>query len=293
MQKKFKYLITSGCSFTEGHMLGARGSWATYLSKYLGLELINLAKGGNGNELITQNTINYATENKDIADKSLFVIQLSECLRFLVVYDNFFNKKMGENAFVWHITPHQFLDFRKNNVEINSNGFSDWDLNFQINNYLYENRWQIAPLFSNMTYALWRTHNNIINFVNFCKANNYEYIIFDGINNHIPEKDEDGNYYLLSSANEPKYKIDVFPDNENFNKKNINFGVSEKILEILKSNPRYINNDTMTYQINLNPEYSKGNGGHPNEILSKLYAKKLKKILEDLNILEKKDNLLI
>ena len=37
MEKK-KYLIASGCSFTQGHILGESASWATYMP----YEIINL-----------------------------------------------------------------------------------------------------------------------------------------------------------------------------------------------------------------------------------------------------------
>lgn len=29
-----KYLITSGCSFTEGHVIGPDASWAKYLANH-------------------------------------------------------------------------------------------------------------------------------------------------------------------------------------------------------------------------------------------------------------------
>ena len=47
-----KYLITSGCSFTEGHKVGPNASWAKYLAENNNLELINIAKGGVGNDLL-------------------------------------------------------------------------------------------------------------------------------------------------------------------------------------------------------------------------------------------------
>ena len=36
--RKNKYLISSGCSMTEGHVLGESASWATYLAQELDLE---------------------------------------------------------------------------------------------------------------------------------------------------------------------------------------------------------------------------------------------------------------
>ena len=51
-----KYLITNGCSFTEGHLIGPDASWAKYFANNNNLELINLAKGGNGNDDVVQKT---------------------------------------------------------------------------------------------------------------------------------------------------------------------------------------------------------------------------------------------
>ena len=39
-----KYLIATGCSFTQGHILGESGSWATYFAQNNNLKLINLGK---------------------------------------------------------------------------------------------------------------------------------------------------------------------------------------------------------------------------------------------------------
>jgi hypothetical protein len=63
-----KYLITNGCSFTEGHLLGNDGSWAKFLGEKLDLELINLGKGGSGNDSISWRTMEFCEMNKDIAN---------------------------------------------------------------------------------------------------------------------------------------------------------------------------------------------------------------------------------
>ena len=88
MKLNKKYLIAHGCSFTEGHNLGKDGAWPKFLGEELGLEVINFGKGGRGNEWIVQDTISYSSLNSDIAKNSLFVIQLSECLRHLVHFDS-------------------------------------------------------------------------------------------------------------------------------------------------------------------------------------------------------------
>ena len=75
MKLNKKYLLASGCSYTEGHKLGNESAWPKFLGEELGLEVINLAKGGSGNEWIVQDTISYSTLNLDIA-KGEFVTML-------------------------------------------------------------------------------------------------------------------------------------------------------------------------------------------------------------------------
>ena len=84
MEKK-KYLIASGCSFTQGHGLGKSASWATYMP----YEIINLGKGGRGNRLITQVPISFGMMNPDIAKVSLFIIKYNNVFkRQLLLFKN-------------------------------------------------------------------------------------------------------------------------------------------------------------------------------------------------------------
>lgn len=275
-----KYLISSGCSFTEGHLLGKAGSWATYFAENNNLELINLAKGGTGNEIITQNVINYATLNPEVAKDSLFIIQLSECLRFLICWDDF-REDTDLHSLYWHITPLQFLDPNDGN-KITADGFKNWDKSFELNRWIFDNRFQIAQLYTNITYSLWKTYNNIINFSNFCEANGYPYLIFDGINNHIPIKNNN-NWYLKDSCGNPAYKLKVQDslDDVEFFYKNHYPLINSKIIEVVKSNPFYYNDMTLNDFILQDELYHKNNSAHPNELGSKLWAEKLTKIINE------------
>lgn len=274
-----KYLITSGCSFTEGHLIGPDASWATHLANHYNMDLINLAKGGTGNEIITQNVINYASLNSEIAKDSFFVIQLSECLRFLICWEDF-REDTDLHSLYWHITPLQFLD-PKNAKKITAEGFENWDTTFELNKWIVDNRFQIAQLYTNITHSLWKTYNNIINFTNFCKANNYPYLIFDGLNNHIPIRYEN-NWYLRDSAGHPSFQINVensTNDIEFFYKKHYPT-INSKMIEFLKQNPFYYNDMTLNDFIKNDESYHIQNDGHPNELGSKLWAEKLTKIID-------------
>lgn len=278
-----KYLITSGCSFTEGHLIGKNASWAKYLAENNNLELINIAKGGIGNEVITQNVINYATLNPEIAKNSLFVIQLSECLRFLICWDSFDEKSNG--SLYWHLTPLQFLD-KQGNRKITADGFEGWDNEFPLNAWIYKNRYEISQLYTNITFSLIKTYHSIINFTNFCKANDYKFLIFDGINNHIPVLNESNDqWYLKDSHGNPRYELAVsneVEDDINFFHNTHHPLIHNRLIKSMKENPNYYNGFTLNEFINLNKEYHIGNDNHPNELGSKLWAEHIQPIIEEL-----------
>lgn len=276
-----KYLITSGCSFTEGHLIGPDASWAKYLANHYNMNLINLAKGGTGNEIITQNVINYSTLNPEVAKDSLFVIQLSECLRFLISWDDF-RDDTDIHSLYWHITPLQFLDVN-DRKKITAGGFENWDNSFELNRWIYNSRFQIAQLYTNITYSLWKTYNNIINFTNFCKSNGYPFLIFDGLNNHIPVEMDD-EFYLKNSVGMPEFKIKVqsSDDDVSFFYKNHYPVIHRKMIDEMVSNPFYYNGSTLNDFIRKNEAYHIGNNDHPNVLGSQLWAEKLTKIIDEL-----------
>ena len=104
MEINKKYLITSGCSFTEGHLMTPI-SWAKYTAEGLGLELINIGSGGKSNDTIVPNTIGYSMKYPEIAEQSFFIIQLTECLRYNVDIDLDLNNRSTPMVF----TPNQFM----------------------------------------------------------------------------------------------------------------------------------------------------------------------------------------
>ncbi len=278
MKLNKEYLITNGCSFTGGHKLGVKGSWATHLAQDLDLDLINLGLvGGSGNEIITQNTINYATIKSNIAKDSLFVIQLSECLRYLINWNDW--EEDGTDSILWHITPNEF---------IGKDAFKWWDLTSKLNKHIYDNRYALAPFFSNITFSLIKTYWNIINFVNFCESNNYPYLIFDGINNHIPYS-ENGKWYLSGASENhgETYKIKVSYESDF--KEFVTLRASSSailhinLIDYIKGLKYYYNDITMFKFIfdRDNDDYYKGNDGHPNELGAKMWAKHLVPVLKE------------
>ena len=274
-----KYLIASGCSFTEGHHLGAEGSWATYFAKNNNLELINLGKGGAGNEYILTNTIQYSIINKEISDNAIFGIQLSEVLRTLVCFD--FPDTHGYPKYT-HITPVQF---------IHEHTFNNWDMSIFHNKWIYDNRYKLAPFFMNITHSVSITINAIIGFIDFCEKNNYPYFIFDGINTNIPEKTKDG-WALIGEAEIDNHRVEVMEKSQSANKF-IHNGypvIQKSIIEYLNDIKNYIRDiHYKQYMLNIGESeygdfnfYLKDNEGHPNKEGAELWAKYLQNKVEEI-----------
>ena len=275
MEKK-KYLIASGCSFTQGHGLGKSASWATYMP----YEIINLGKGGRGNRLITQVPISFGMMNPDIAKDSLFIIQLSECLRTLVHYDSEL-KKYGElttQGHYYHITPGIFLGKGGLLTDGNPIGFDSKG----VHKTIYEGRNHLVNFYTNITFTLLKTYWGIINFVNFCENNNYPYLIFDGLNSHIPY--EYNGKWVLPNADTGDTSEELRINVADTDGKEDTAIISEKLIRYIKSIKNYYRDTTLWKFIMCrdNEDYFKGNGGHPNELGAKKWAEHLEKVLENL-----------
>lgn len=265
-----KYLVTNGCSFTQGHILGPQCAWPKFLGEELNLEVINMGKGGSGNDTITWRTLEFCEVENEIAKKSFFVIQLTECLRYHVYYDN-----LTDTPEEWHITP---LCFNKN-IEsyLSTNNATKW---------IYKNRNELFYIYNNITFALYKTFQNIISITSYLEKNNYPYIIFDGINDHKPFKYE-GYYYLRESHNSinQAFKLKIF-NNANFIQNILNrdkgYLINEKIITNI-FNSQYFYKEIpvmLNYFINKGivehndyDYYFRGNSGHPNAEASKIWSK--------------------
>lgn len=64
--KSYDRLVTTGCSFSSGFLLGREGSWGAVLAKRLDCEHVDLSGEGNSNELILDRLINYC-ESHDLS----------------------------------------------------------------------------------------------------------------------------------------------------------------------------------------------------------------------------------
>ena len=278
-----KYLITNGCSYTAGHLMWEKASWATYLAEDLGLKLINLAEGGRGNREITQGTINYATLKPDIAKDSLFVIQLSECMRSLIYWYDSSIASIDGRYLKYHMTPGIFYDpeIKKGKKWAWWEG-DDENYNSHFHQWLWKGREILPLMFLNIKFSLEKTYWGIINFVNLCESNNYPYLIFEGLNDHIPYW-ENGNWYLRQSA-ERAFGQKYAQEEKKYFK--LHEPIDSELLTYIKSLKYYYHGDsvetnTLWNFIHMRPDknYYTGNGDHPNELGAKMWAKYLVEVL--------------
>jgi hypothetical protein len=273
-----KYLVANGCSFTEGHLLGKEGAWPKFLGEKLNLEVYNIGKGGSGNDTITWRTIEFCEVKKDIAKDSLFVIQLTECLRYQVYYDDMIHSPQE-----WHVTP---LCFEKAMPAYkNGNNAAKW---------IYKNRKELIYIYSNITFSLYKTLQNIITLTSYFESKGYPYIIFDGINDHKPFKHND-EYYLKESNSDninEQFKINThFNDFDLYiNNRDNGYILTEEFINSVFDNP-YIFKEKSTMlkffldrgmkEFNDNEYYFKGNAGHPNLEACSVWADILKNKVEE------------
>jgi hypothetical protein len=272
-----KYLVTNGCSFTEGHILGNDGAWPKFLGEKLNLEVINLGKGGSGNDTITWRTLEFCEMKKNIAQDALFVIQLTECLRYHVYYDDMQNAPQE-----WHVTPlcfHRHMDSYKN-----GNSAAKW---------IYKNRDELIYVYNNITFALYKTFQNILSLTSYFESKGYPYILFDGINDHKPFK-YDGEHYLKESNSDninKEFKIKTYIEDfeKHILRREDGYFINENLINnvfnnsfIFKEIPTMLKFffDKGMQDFNDNEYYFKGNHGHPNLEACDIWADILKNYIE-------------
>tara|TARA_X000001036_G_C20587744_1_gene769442 strand:+ start:516 stop:1163 length:648 start_codon:yes stop_codon:yes gene_type:complete len=72
-----KYLITSGCSFTEGLTVYKQNPWPYHLAKLMDYELINTALGGRGNYYISNQIYSTLSNTKYTSSNTKVVVMWS------------------------------------------------------------------------------------------------------------------------------------------------------------------------------------------------------------------------
>lgn len=239
-----KYLVTSGCSYTDGYSMGETGSWAYYLSNIVNLELHNKARGGQGNEFIANSVITYLINNEEILENCVVGVAWSETTRLMSsIFDLNVQRYLLDT-----VRPQDFLEDGRYNEYIGGKIF-----------------------FCDIPYCIYKTYMSIINLSNFLNYYNIPHFYVDAINNTkvdiVNEKITMCTTYDPGTSDCMEFDLSKFPTyystilNENINNKIFNnfikIGKYDSLIEFIFSD----------YE-----KYEKGNSGHPNNIAAREIA---------------------
>jgi hypothetical protein len=253
-------LIVSGCSFTKGHTLEAKGSWATYLSEMMGLKLHNRAQGGAGNSYISTSIIGYLTTNPELISNSIVVVAWSEITRML---GTFLHKNDYHEIIT--IRPQDFIhDGQKGDWK--SRGIDSY------HGYVMEHRDILSPLFSTWNYAVYETYVAMLNLKNFLELHKIPYLFFDAIADSKVVIDNDK--IILKNTH-----VDIHLNEPIIRSSHMSCILNQEVIDKIFNDERWISfyGNSMAVHMLLDPlkynKYTQGNGGHPNEYASNYYAK--------------------
>lgn len=249
-----KYLVACGDSFTHGHMMGETASWAYWVAKDMNLTLINLSSGGKGNEWIATTILSFLIKNEIPLEEVIVMIGWSDLSRQLVYFNNVNN---SEESDIWNIVPGDLMN----------SGDNDW---------IYQNRKSLYPLFSSLNWCLFRTYQSLFNVKMFLKSSNIPFLFFDTItdnkiyyNNNEPYLKD--SWKTFWTENLEKLILDGEPAI-------ITNMLSKEMVEYI-FDKNYIDIDGYTIVKWLhrpgNEIYEKGNEGHLNEAGAKVISKKI------------------
>jgi len=244
-----KYLIVCGDSFTKGHKLGEKSTWAYHTANKLGFELINLAENGQSNEWISSTILNYLYKNEDKLNEVVVMIGWTDFMRKLVSYSTDFSK-------------HQTFTLTSNDL-INPY-HSDNDEEHPIN-YIFKNKEILYPIFGWEPELIYKTYLSILHIKTFCEKNSIPYLFFESINcNKVYFGKE--TIFLEDGITKLKHELPYPTEDNNVMYDYINQQIIDKIYD-----EKFINFDGLTINewIQIQQEndikiFEEGSDGHTN-----------------------------
>jgi hypothetical protein len=174
--KKYKYLVTNGCSFVKGTGLDnwEDETFSSLLSKRLQCKEVMLGSMGRDNDRILSTTYEWANKNIDNANESLIIIGTSQSSR-KSIYSN--------TTKLWHNINWAIGEESKESQKTLIRQFNSLISNSEIKTivevikiymkYSHDNEVQVGM--SNMNFEL---------LVNYLKLKNFDVIIFNSFDNY-------------------------------------------------------------------------------------------------------------
>jgi len=166
--KPYKYLITNGCSFTQGATLqnSISSRFGKLIADKLGLSETNLAEPGGSNDRIFRTSFNWVNLNKDKCKDSLMIIGLTESYRE-EVYSRY-TKKYVKYQYPNIDEPADIEQFKNRSGIKNYKDVKKY-LEIRLFNFVDEN------------YLKQTLDRNIILFDNYAKSHGLDVVYFDAL----------------------------------------------------------------------------------------------------------------
>lgn len=234
-----KYLVTSGCSFTDGFFMKEKGSWAYYLSNMLGLELRNKARGGSGNEYISDSIMIHLINFPEIINECVVGVAWSDVSRLMSpIYD-------GKYNILDTVQPQDFLD-----GNIQKSKFVD--------------NTSAQKFFMDIPFCVYRTYMAIAKLNHFLESYNIPYFYIDAVNPNKIENIDNNKFIMYGHSNQQmEFNFKDWPHeyvwvlNDKFN--------NQIFKNFLKINEH---GSILDFMFTDYEKYENGNPGHPNDIAS-------------------------
>jgi hypothetical protein len=246
--KKYKKLITVGCSFTYGHNTRAQGTWGSFLSDLLDCEHETWSNSGSSNTCILNNVVNYC-ETQDL-NGICIGIQWSEFTR----------------REVWSMNNKSYMSFTATGL---------LDKKYEIPNVdiscFRENMDSFLSVWFDYKENILRTIYNMFLVKNYLESKKVDFIMFEGLGSILDmyypsieienmEKDDVGQREL--SMLKDNVKLKIFEDVTFFKK----YGTMQKSMQ-----------NSHLYDESLNE-------GHPNIEFCKWWSKEIHNYLVENNV---------
>lgn len=236
-----KYLVTSGCSFTDGFHMAEKGSWAYYLSNMLNLELHNRARGGSGNEYISDSIITHLMNNDEVRNNCVVGVAWSDFSRLMSsIIDDKNNNTLDT------VQPQDFLETGR---------FSDIP--------------SAQKFFSDIPFCVYKTYMSILKLNHFLKSYNIPYFYIDAINPNKISIFENSGKFIIHGYSNIKMEFNMSDWPHDYYRV-----LNNTINDVLFTNFLKIGDYTSILDMMFSDYelYETGNSGHPNDVASKEIA---------------------
>jgi len=256
-----KYLIACGDSFTKGHLLGEKGSWAYHTAKKMNLQLINLAENGACNEWISSTLLLFLHKNLNILSDSVVMVGWTDFQRELLFYNS-----------MYHLNKNQSIDDAKivTSTITPADVHTDNEFGHQsyvIDNIIKKNKMSVGSFIGDEIVCLHKTYMSILHAKSFLDSKNVPYLFFDTVEDNRLYSDEHGHY--VNTPHKKHYlnfkKVSDIPFIQNYTSKSIiDYIFSEPYVDLFEQKSIY--GWLISLAFNNNLIYEVGNQGHTNEL---------------------------